>query len=328
MRPFSSRDAGGNPNGATVGRVQILRLFFCAAMSKLRTAPESANGAIEDLLHSRIQELEDAFSADVLSFSGPIARGFDDEIRDALEFRFGMRRSRKAKLCVILETDGGYIEVTERIANTFRKHYRRVDFFVPSHAFSAGTVLVLSGDAIHMDYYSNLGPIDPQVEKDGRWVPAFGYLEQYKRLVQKSKDGTLTGVEAASFVEHFNPAELYQFEQAIKLSNRLLKKWLVQYKFRNWKRTENHRQPVTKKMKERRAEEIAQLLGNTDEWHSHARGISMEVLRRKVRLKIDDFGENKDTGMQLKRYHKLLVDYMRRIGARAAIHVRKRFLSF
>jgi len=52
-----------------------------------------------------------------------------------------------------------------------------VDFLIPSHAMSAGTILAMSGDAIHMDYYSVLGPIDPQVEnQEGRLIPALGYL--------------------------------------------------------------------------------------------------------------------------------------------------------
>lgn len=297
-------------------------------MSKFRPGPESANSAIEGVLHSRLDELEVAFKADILSFCGPISRGLDDEIRDAVEHRCGKRKLRKEKLCVVLETYGGYIEVAERIANTFRKHYRYVEFYVPSHAFSAGTVLVLSGDAIHMDYYSTLGPIDPQVEKDGHWIPAFGYLEQYRRMVKRSAEGKLTGVEAASFVENFDPAELYQYEQAMELSTRLLEEWLVKYKFRNWKFTETKRNPVTKAMKVARAGEIAKLLGRTDQWHSHGRGISMEVLRRRAKLKIDDFGDDKKSGDLLKCYHRLLVDYMRRIGAKVAIYVHQRYVSF
>ncbi len=48
------------------------------------------------------------------------------------------------------------------MVSVMRKHYKEVSFIVPSHAYSAGTVLVLSGDKIYMDYYSVLGPIDPQ----------------------------------------------------------------------------------------------------------------------------------------------------------------------
>ena len=60
----------------------------------------------------------------------------------------------------MLETIGGFAEVARRISDTFRRHYTVVDFLIPSHAMSAGTILAMSGDAIHMDYYSVLGPID------------------------------------------------------------------------------------------------------------------------------------------------------------------------
>lgn len=33
----------------------------------------------------------------------------------------------------------------------------------------------MSGDKIFMDFFSVLGPVDPQVQnKDGKWVPALG----------------------------------------------------------------------------------------------------------------------------------------------------------
>jgi ClpP class serine protease len=83
---------------------------------------------------------------------------------------------------VILEPGGGHITVAERMASIFRHHYSRVEFTVPTYAMSAGTVLVMSGNAIHMDYASFLGPIDPQVRgKKEQWVPALGYLEYFKR---------------------------------------------------------------------------------------------------------------------------------------------------
>ncbi|WP_414521440.1 SDH family Clp fold serine proteinase, partial [Umezakia ovalisporum] len=69
--------------------------------------------------------------------------------------------NKKRHLLVILETEGGSIETTERIADVFRHHYPlgEVSFLIPNFAMSAGTILVMSGDRILMDYYSVLGPI-------------------------------------------------------------------------------------------------------------------------------------------------------------------------
>jgi len=134
-----------------------------------------ANNIIEEQLDERIGAIEQAADADVVTYMGPMYPPAEDEIKDALECMPGRRES----LMCVLETEGGYIDTAERIARCFRHHYRRVDFVVPNYAMSAGTVLVMSGDAIHMDYSSILGPIDPQVSKGDGLVPALGYLEQY-----------------------------------------------------------------------------------------------------------------------------------------------------
>lgn len=45
----------------------------------------------------------------------------------------------------------------------------------------------MSGNDIYMDYYSVLGPIDPQVKnKDNNWVAALGYLDKVNELLKKA----------------------------------------------------------------------------------------------------------------------------------------------
>jgi hypothetical protein len=149
-----------------------------------------------------------------------------------------MRTKKRKRLVFILTTNGGYIEIVHRIVDTIRHYYEHVSFIVPDYAYSAGTVLAMSGDAIYMDYYSRLGPIDPQVElANGHMVPALGYLIQWERLLKKAKDGTLTQAEQELMATSFDQAELYKFEQERQLSITLLEEWLVKYKFKNWDKT-------------------------------------------------------------------------------------------
>ena len=273
------------------------------------STPQNANEFIEQQLDDRAKSLESALEADVLGFNGGLVFGVDDVICNAVEDL--RRRSGRNKLVVILTTLGGYIEIVERIAETFRHHYEIVDFIVPNHAFSAGTVLVMSGDAIHMNYYSRLGPIDPQVAgPDGSQLPALGYLIQWERLLKKAIEGQLTTVEAQMMVTVFDQAALYKYEQARELSISLLKSWLVKYKFKDWHTTETQRIPVTKQMKLCRAEEVARILSDAERWHSHSAGISMEVLRKDVKLKIDDFDADRDIALCIKGYYNLMSDYM------------------
>ncbi len=281
--------------------------------------PQNANEFIEAQLSERAEELSEKFLSDVLTFSGPIMFGVDDIIRLVIENI--KQRSGQDALTVLLTTTGGYIEVVHRIVDTLRHHYKQVNFVVPNYAFSAGTILVMSGDCIYMDYYSRLGPIDPQVETaKGKPVPALGYLEQWERLLHKAKKSQLTLEEAQLMIEGFDQAELYKYEQARELSITLLKQWLVKYKFKNWLTTETRKVKVTKKMREQRAEKIAKELNKTDKWHTHGHGISREILERDLGLKIDDFGIRLDLSDIIRSYHSLFQDYMAKMQHRGALH--------
>jgi membrane-bound ClpP family serine protease len=245
----------------------------------------------------------------------------DDAVRIAIEARKAAPNAPKRdKLAVVLETNGGIIEVVERMVLAIRHHYpSEVIMIVPNRAMSAGTVFALSGDRIMMDYFSCLGPIDPQVQRNGKFVPALSYLVQYERLIEKSKKGTLTTAEMV-LLQQLDLAELHSFEEARELSNTLLKEWLAKYKFKDWKKTESHGTEVTGAMREERALEVAEKLMNHQLWHSHSRPISMEVLHRDIKLKIEDFGSKVELAREIKEYQQFLADYMRQIGIYCVVH--------
>ncbi len=288
--------------------------------------PRNANEFIEHQLDERARVLMEQFDADILGFSCSLIFGVDDIVRDVIE---NLRRRSKDhnKLVVVLTTQGGYIEVVQRIVDTLRHHYGIVDFVVPNYAYSAGTVLVMSGDAIYMNYYSRLGPIDPQVQTaKGRRVSALGYLIQWERLIKKAQEGELTTAEAQLMIDGFDQAELYQFEQARELSVTMLKEWLAKYKFKNWNVTQTQKKDVTPEMRRERAEEIARQLNNPEKWHLHGYGISMEVLRRDLNLMIDDFDENSDVAAKIKDYSSLLDDYMIKRGDDGVLHTVEQYV--
>lgn len=191
---------------------------------------------------------------------------------------------------------------------------------------SAGTILAMSGDKIYMDYYSILGPIDPQVgNQAGQTVPALGYLEKYDQLVKKSVSGGLSQAELAFLIEKLDPAALHLFEQARDHSVDLLEKWLVTYKFKNWVSTEGKGKRVTPKMKSDRAKQIAKKLNDTTLWRSHGRGLSIDVITKDLNLLVEDFGSDpvlSNLNRSLRAYYRLLQDYMRKRGREVAVHTR------
>ena len=211
------------------------------------------------------------------------------------------------------------------MVNTIRHHYADITMIVPNRAMSAGTVFAMSGDRIMMDYFSCLGPIDPQIERNGKLVPALSYLVQFERLKERSQNGEITTAEMV-LLQQLDLAELHSFEEARELSNTLLKEWLAKYKFKDWAQTETRKLPITLEMREERALEVAQKLMDHQKWHSHGRPIPMEVLRRELNLRIDDFGTDSDLSKFIREYYEFLNDYMTKIGAFGVVHTSGVFL--
>lgn len=277
------------------------------------TEVTASNSYIDSELVERIVKAEEAFGADLLTCIHPMMSPFDDFIRE----RMDDLQNKRENLLVLLETEGGSIETTERIVTVLRHHYKgEISFFIPNQAMSAGTILVMSGDRILMDYYSTLGPIDPQIRnKNNDWVPGLGYLEKYNEIIEKSAKGELTQAELAFLLDKFDPAHLHWLEQAREHGVDLLKEWLAKYKFKNWNITKDRQIPVTEEMRRERASEVAKMLNDTKKWRSHGRGLSIDIVRNELNLEVEDFGEDPklaDFRKKIIAYYRLLKDYMGR----------------
>lgn len=281
------------------------------------------NSPIEDslrqLLNTKLKALEDYLSADVLNYYGelgPLAPHIFVKLIEELK----KDPLKHDKLYVILTTPGGSAETVERYVNVLRYHYNEINFIVPDYAYSAGTILCMSGDNIFMDYSSVLGPIDPQVpNKDGKYVAALGYLDKVKEFIDKAQNGLLTNAELI-WLKEIDLGELRSFEQARDLTIDLLKKWLVTYKFKNWN---NHKDGsiVSPEQKTQRAEDIAKELSNNNTWKSHGKGINISELKG-LKLKIEDFSTNEPFRALIRDYYNAMDEYIRLKSIRLFIHDR------
>lgn len=284
----------------------------------------SVDNIVSSLLNQKLIELETHFNADFLVYYGPFEGGenhflsvVEDLAKDA---------NKKDKLFIILTTGGGSAIVVERFVNIIRKHYSEVNFIVPDYAYSAGTIFCMSGDSIYMDYFSVLGPIDPQVQnKDGKWVAALGYLDKINELITKAQNDELTQAEFI-ILKDFDLAELKEYEQAKNLTIALLEKWLVKFKFKNW---DKHRtnpaligQDVTDDEKIIRAKDIADKLSDNNLWKSHGRPINIETLKE-LGLEIDDYSDDTTMRELIRSYYELLSDFVIKRGYRNFVHTRK-----
>lgn len=281
---------------------------------------------IKASLCTQLNELEQLLESDVISFTGQIMDGTELNFSRIIE-ELAEDSGKHDVLYIILTTPGGSAIAVERYVNIVRQHYKTVNFIIPDYAYSAGTIFCMSGDDIYMDYYSVLGPIDPQVQnKDGNFVAALGYLDKVNELVEKARNNTLTQAEFL-ILKEIDLAELRSYEQAKELTIDLLKKWLVKYKFKNWTKHQTNTtlkgKVVSDDEKRERAEEIADKLSDNNIWKSHARSINIEVLENTLRLKIHDFTNEHVLRGKIRNYYLLLNHYLQINAHPVYIHTRR-----
>lgn len=258
-----------------------------------------------ELLNENLKKLETETQLDCVCFYGPILYGVEKTFNQALI----QTNNRRDGLAIILDTPGGVVEVAERLVQCSRHFYKEVVFIIPNQAMSAGTVFAMSGDKIMMNHYSVLGPIDPQIQKEGKLIPALSYLSEYEGLVDKSRQGLLTTAEYA-LLQKFDLGELHTFKQARDLSVELLENWLSTYKFKDWHQTDSRKLTVDAQMRKDRAKKIAEELMDHEKWHSHSRCISMKTLVNELNIKIEDYGAKDSLSNCIHGYFDVFVDFL------------------
>lgn len=255
-------------------------------------------------------KLESKLNADVFTYYGEILNGVERNVKDIIEALSKDSKKHQA-IYVFLTTPGGSLPPVQRMVDILRHFYSEVNFIVPDYAYSAGTIWCMSGDNIYMNYYSSLGPIDPQVQnKDGKLVAALGYLDKINELLEKAKKNELSQAEFL-ILKDFDLAELRSYEQAKELAVDMLKKWLTKYKFKDWITHSKDGTPVTLQEKEARAFEIATKLSDNNIWKSHGRPIGIQILREDLHLKIIDFEEDEELSGIISEYYDALSEYIR-----------------
>ncbi len=281
--------------------------------------PADLDHTILHHINEKANDLEEILDADVVCYFGQIHPQYFRLFRNFIEDVRAKSSRTSRTICLVLRTPGGSAETVERFVNVLRYHYDIVNFIVPDIAMSAGTIFCMSGDKIFMDYSSTLGPIDPQVmAPDGSgYVAALGYLDKVEEITQK---GSLSPADVV-LLKSMDLAKLALFEQARNLSIDLLKKWLIQYKFKDWTvhRTTNPGSPVTSDDKAARAEEVAKALSNHKLWFSHGRSLGIARLKE-LRLEIDDYSADDRLRGAVRSYNDLLTAYTDRAGLPFYLH--------
>lgn len=173
--------------------------------------------------------------------------GFDDLVQS----------TEGSSLDVYIMSNGGVAETAERIVKLMRERFQKIRFILPANAYSAATLMCLSGDEIIMAGAATLGPIDPQI--DG--IPTRTILRAFERMKEQLK---IEGPSAlAAYVPLISKYDLHTLEicrSAEELSAELAQIWLSSYMLKC-------------KQDDPRVEEIVKFFASYDTHKSHARGI-------------------------------------------------------
>ena len=130
---------------------------------------------------------------------------------------------------VLIHSPGGRPDATERIVFILRSRFKEVNFLIPHSAYSAATMLALSGNNIIMHPSATLGPIDPQING----IPARSIkrgFEKVKRIIME--DGPEALPAYIPLIEKYSLDLLELCDDSEKLSKELVGNWLKQYMFR------------------------------------------------------------------------------------------------
>jgi len=81
------------------------------------------------------------------------------------------------KLHLILQTPGGQLSTSYKIASYLRKSFKFIHAFVPYEAASGGTLICLAANSITLGEFGNLTPTDPQVIYNNQRVSSYRLIE-------------------------------------------------------------------------------------------------------------------------------------------------------
>jgi len=129
---------------------------------------------------------------------------------------------------ILLHSPGGRPDATERIVNILRNRFKEVNFLIPHSAYSAATMLALSGNAIVLHPSATLGPIDPQING----TPARSIKRGFEKVRDIIKNEGPESLPAyIPLIEKYS-LDLFELcEDSEKLSRELVTEWLAKYMF-------------------------------------------------------------------------------------------------
>lgn len=135
---------------------------------------------------------------------------------------------RTKGLDLFLHTPGGNSAATESLVHYLKQIFGNdVRAFVPQIAMSAGTMIACSCREIWMGRHSNLGPVDPQVNR----IPAYAVIEEIDRAYQEMMADKFKQYAWNPILGRYTPGFVQQCHWAIQRSKEMVGTFLEQNMF-------------------------------------------------------------------------------------------------
>jgi Serine dehydrogenase proteinase len=136
---------------------------------------------------------------------------------------------------ILLHSPGGRPDATERLVYILRSKFKEVHFLIPHSAYSAATMLALSGDSITLHPNATLGPIDPQING----IPARSIKRGFEKVREVVKNEGPEALPAyIPLIEKYTLDLLELCDDSEKLSRELVSNWLRLYMLKGTERFE------------------------------------------------------------------------------------------
>lgn len=172
-------------------------------------------------------------------------------------------------LDLILHSPGGDPTAADSLMRYTREKFRHVRVFVPIAAMSAATMWALCADELVMGKHSQLGPIDPQINLDGRFVPADAIEGTFERAQRECAEDPGRLSAWVPTLQQFHPGLLDICDHYRELGRQVVAKYLAAHMF---KRRAN---------RDELAASVAEFFADGNTQLAHSRALDRRTLRDK-----------------------------------------------
>ena len=145
---------------------------------------------------------------------------------DLMKIEKELRKFKGNDVMMILNTPGGDLFASIKIANLMKNYEGKVTAIIPKYAMSGGTLISLGADEILMDKNASMGPVDPQLGSLFKSFSSRGWNEIVNKKGKKADDESIglsfLGNQATRIVEE-------ALDKLIEMKDKKIKKRVINH---------------------------------------------------------------------------------------------------